>query len=453
MVRDLAREEVKEVRLRVVGADTELDKSVLELLKDPLVHLVRNAVGHGIEPPGDREARGKPREGTITLEARSEGRTAVIAVADDGAGIDARRVKEAALRRGIIQPQDAAALDEPELVALVFRPGLSTSAAVTDLSGRGVGLDVVRGNVERLHGRIEVDSSPGRGTRFRITLPLTLTTTHALLVRARGQTFAIPLASVERIVRLPSGEGAAMAGRRALRFLDRPVALVGLADVLGLPPHPAGGGDEVTGGPPTAVIVAAAERRAAFLVDGLLGEQEIVAKSLGPQLPRVRHTAGASILGTGEVVIILSAVDLVASAQRVQVHEKTAAPGQAGPPRRRAVLVVDDSITTRTLEKSILEAAGYEVRVATDGVEAWTILQQTGCDLVVADVMMPRMDGFELTRRVRGDPTLKRLPVILVTSLESREDKERGAAAGADAYIVKGAFDQDTFLETVRRLL
>lgn len=244
-----------------------------------------------------------------------------------------------------------------------------------------------------------------------------------------------------------------MAGRRALRFLDRPVALVGLADVLGLPPHPAGGGDEVTGGPPTAVIVAAAERRAAFLVDGLLGEQEIVAKSLGPQLPRVRHTAGASILGTGEVVIILSAVDLVASAQRVQVHEKTAAPGQAGPPRRRAVLVVDDSITTRTLEKSILEAAGYEVRVATDGVEAWTILQQTGCDLVVADVMMPRMDGFELTRRVRGDPTLKRLPVILVTSLESREDKERGAAAGADAYIVKGAFDQDTFLETVRRLL
>jgi len=454
MVRDLAREEGKEVTLRVVGAETELDETVLELLKDPLVHLVRNALDHGIEPPHEREALGKPREGTVTLEAAAEGGSVVVAMADDGAGIDTQRVGEAALRRGIVQAEALATMDEQEKLALVFRPGLSTSAIITDLSGRGIGLDVVRENIERLHGRIEVYSTPGQGTRFVLTLPLTLTTTQALLVRAAGHTFAIPLASVERIVRFPRQQSVALAGHQAIRFNGRPVTLAGLADVLGLPPDPAAGKGQPPDGLLTAVILAAAERRTAFRVDGLLGEQEIVMKNLGPQLPRVRHVAGAAILGTGEVVIILNVADLLKAAQRMQVRGVVEPAVQAEEAtRRRTILVADDSITTRTLEKTILEAAGYEVKVATDGAEAWGLLQTNGCDLVVTDVMMPRMDGIELTMRLRNDEALKRLPVILVTSLESREDRERGVAAGADAYIVKSAFDQERLLETIRQLL
>jgi len=454
MVRDLAREKGKRVTLQVVGADTELDKTVLELLKDPLVHLVRNCLDHGIESPQDRERVGKPPEGTITLEAGSEGGSVTLAVADDGRGIDTQRVKEAALRKGIVEAEELAAMDEQAALALVLRPGLSTNAMITDLSGRGVGLDVVREHIERLHGRVEISSTLGGGTRVVLTVPVTLTTTQGLLVEAAGQTFAIPLGNVERILRVSREQMVAVAGQDAIRYNGRPVTLVGLEDILGLPPVAVAAKDPLPDDTVTAVVLASGEQRAAFRVRRLLGEQEIVIKSLGPQLAKVRHVIGAAILGTGEVVVVLNVIDLLRSAGRAQIRRHMTRPGApAVAEERQTILVVDDSITTRTLVKTILEAAGYEVLVAIDGVEAWNVLQADGCDLVVTDVAMPGMDGFELTTRLRSDEALKRMPVILVTSLETREDKERGIAAGADAYIMKSMFDQANLLETIRQLL
>lgn len=449
MVRDLANEQQKEVALRMIGADTEVDMAVAELLKDPLVHLVRNCLDHGIESPDEREAQGKPREATITVEAAAEGGTVRLTVSDDGKGIDREAVREAALRSGDVLAEELTVMDDEAVLGLIFRPGLSTSAMVTELSGRGVGLDVVRQNVERLHGRIEVQSYPGKGTQFTAILPVTVTTTQSLLVKAAGHTFAIPLASVEQVIRVPQDQPQALVGQRVVRLGSRPVVLLPLEDVLSLQRDEERPQQTTL----TAVVVAAGEQRAGFLVDHLVGEQEIVVKNLGSQLPRVRHVAGGAILGTGEVVMVLNAGDLLKSVQRAETRGIPATVQPEGGRQRRTILVVDDSITTRTLEKTILEAAGYDVRVARDGAEAWSQLQTDGCDLVVTDVMMPEMDGFELTRRLRSDEARKHLPVILVTSLESRTDKERGVEVGADAYIVKSAFDQDALLETIRRLL
>jgi two-component system chemotaxis sensor kinase CheA len=449
MVRDLARERGKEVILQVVGADTEVDRQVLEAMKDPLTHLLRNAVDHGVEPPDRREAAGKPRRGTIRLRAAQKGNTIVLEVADDGAGIDLEAVQQAAVKRGVLTAPEAASLNDQETMQLIFRSGLSTLPQVTSLSGRGVGLDVVRENLERLHGLIEVDTAPGRGTTFTLTLPLTLATSHVLLVEVAGQTVAVPTMTVERILRVDAASVGSIEGRPAIRADGWPLPLVSLAQVLELSQAEA---------PPTpnrkipVVVLGVVEKRVAFRVDGFRGAQEVVIKSLGRQLSRVRNVAGATILGTGQVVMILDVADLVKSAQ---AGTAVAAPLPSEPQeiQRHRVLVVDDSITTRTLEKNILESAGYEVLVAADGEEAWALVQSEPLDAIAADIAMPRMDGFALTEKVKGDERFRELPVVLVTSLESPQDKIRGLEAGADAYITKSTFDQRELLETIERLI
>jgi two-component system chemotaxis sensor kinase CheA len=457
MVRDLARERDKEVTLHVVGADTEVDRQVLEIMKDPLTHLLRNAVDHGIEPPDRREAAGKPRRGTIRLRAAQKGNTIVLGVADDGAGIDLEAVRRAAVKRGLLTAQEAAGLSNQEAIQLIFRSGLSTLSQVTDLSGRGVGLDVVRENLEQLHGLVEVDTAPGRGTTFTLTLPLTLATSHVLLVEVAGQTVAVPTTTVKRILRVEAASVGRIEGRPAIRADGQPLPLVSLAQVLELSqacPEP-GRRVEAPLAPDQkipVVVLGVVEKRIAFRVDGFRGTQEVVIKSLGRQLSRVRNVAGATILGTGQVVMILSVADLVKSAQ--------VGPAVAAPPPvevreviRRRVLVVDDSITTRALERNILESAGYEVLVAADGEEAWALVQGEPLDAIAADIAMPRMDGFVLTEKVKGDERFKELPVVLITSLESPQDKIRGMEAGADAYITKSTFDQRELLETIERLI
>ncbi len=455
VVRDLARQLNKDVDLEISGGETEVDRAMLEQIKDPLSHLVRNSLDHGLEKRAARLAAGKPATGKLTLSAAQHGDSLRLELADDGGGIDVSAVKAGAVARGLVTAEAAAAMSDHEALWLIFRSGLSTSATITAISGRGVGLDVVRENIERMNGWIEVNSVPGRGTRFAFSLPLTVATTLCLMAQAGGQTFGLPLSSVVRVVRVGADEiGHAEAGE-AIRVDGRPIALLQLSDVLNLAPGPAA--PARAGARRPAVVVGSAERRAAFLVDTLGAAQEVVVKSLPRPFERVRHVSGAAILGSGEVALILNAADLLRGGKGASPSAgaaESAAESAAGAPAEAVmILVADDSITTRTLEKNILEAAGYTVRVAADGQEAWTILQSEPCRLLVSDVNMPRLDGFELTEKVRGHETLKRLPIVLVTSLDSREDRERGIWAGADAYIVKGSFDQDVLLSTIRQLI
>jgi two-component system chemotaxis sensor kinase CheA len=444
MVRDLARAEGKEVDLVVEGGSVELDRSVLEGLKDPLRHLIRNAVNHGTEPPDERRGAGKPPRGRVTVTAVLRGAHVEVGVADDGRGLDLDALRRQLRRRGLPEPAD-----ERELAAAIFLPGLSTAGLVTDVSGRGVGLDVVKSRVEALHGTVDVSFAPGRGTHFALALPLTLTTLRALLVEAGGQTFALAGTNVQKLVRVTPGDLATIAGREVLRLGEAPLPVVSLAEALGLRSR----SREDRAGRRPAVIVAAGERRMAFLVDHLSAEQEVVIKSLGPRVRKVPEVSGATILHSGKIALVLNAASLIrAGLAREPAGTPMAASAPVEKPRRR-VLVADDSVTTRTLEKSILEAAGYEVLTAADGDDAWRLLHEGGADLLVSDVEMPRRDGFALTEAVRNSARFRELPVVLVTARESEQDKARGAAVGADAYLVKSAFDQRNLLETIAQLL
>jgi len=458
LVRDTAAACGRQARLELVGESTEVDRSVLEGIAGALTHLVRNAVDHGLEDPAGRAAAGKPAVGTVSVRAREERNTLVLEVADDGAGIDVDAVRRRGVELGLVSAEQAAAAG----LDLVFRPGFSTAGRITELSGRGVGLDAVRATVESLQGTVAVTTVPGAGTTFTVTLPLTLATTRCLVLRAAGRTLALPLATVSSVARVGDRAVGRSGGRAALRGPGPPVALAGLADVLGLAP-PGEGRDAGPGGPARLAVISATGGGPAtgVLVDEIRGEEEIVVNALPPPLRRVRFTAGATVLGTGEVVPVLHAGEVFRAALG---HR---APGAGGPdgepagdavepapaPAPKVVVVADDSVTTRTLERVILESAGYEVRAAADGAQALALVQAGGCDAVVSDVQMPVLDGFALCERLRADPRFRDLPVVLVTALGSRCDRERGVAVGADAYIVNGEFDQETLLATLRRLL
>jgi two-component system chemotaxis sensor kinase CheA len=457
MVRDLARATGKEVELVLEGGAVELDRAVLEGLKDPLRHLVRNAVDHGAEPPAQRQSAGKPPQAHVRVTAALRGARVEVVVEDDGHGLDLAALRQQARLRGLPEPAD-----DREAANLVFLPGLSTAPRITDVSGRGVGLDVVKSRLEALHGTAEVSAAPSGGTRFTLTVPLTLTTLRAVLVAAAGQTFAFVGSSVERLVRIGPDDRKTVAGRPVLARGGPPLPLASLATALGLPANVGqASGLPLPGRPaacPTdklpAVIVTGGDRRVVFTVDELLAEQEIVVQGLGSRVRRLRHVSGATLLASGQVALVLNAASLVRSALGAPVSPlPTAEPATPAAPPRKRLLVVDDSVTTRTLEKSILESAGYEVLTAIDGQAAWDILQNQGADLVVSDVEMPRMDGFELARAVRGSKRFRDLPVVLVTSRESEQDKARGLEAGADAYVLKSGFDQRNLLKTIAQLL
>lgn len=449
--RELAREQGKEVELALQGGEIEIDRRILEAMKDPLIHLLRNAIDHGIEPPAARADQHKPARGTITLAiSQQDGGKVEILVADDGAGIDASRVKAAAGKLGLVSSEDADRLDEPAAQALVFQSGVTTSPLITDVSGRGLGLAIVREKVERLGGSVALESQPGAGTAFRIVLPLTLATFRGVLVRAGEQLCVIPAARVERVTRVAGPDIQTVENRETIPLDGQAVALVWLGDVLELPRKEAA---ESAGGVP-AVVLGSDLGRVAFRVDDILGEQEVLVKILGPQLARVRNVAGASVLGTGQVVPVLNVPDLLKSAvKQATAPRAPIAAGKPGAAEKPSILVVEDSITSRSLLKNILESADYAVTTAVDGIDAYTTLKTGTFDLVVSDVEMPRMDGFDLTARIRADKRLAELPVVLVTALDSREHRERGIDVGANAYIVKSSFDQSNLLEVIRRLI
>lgn len=470
MVRDLARQSGKEAALTILGGDTEIDKRVLEAMKDPLIHLLRNAIDHGIETPEKRQSAGKSRTGQITISAERAGNDIVVRVSDDGAGLDIDAIRQAVTKTALVKhgTLDPKEMTESELIETIFSLGISTSAMITDVSGRGVGLSVVRSNVEALHGRLTIAYQRGEGTTFSLFMPLSLTGMRGLMVCAAGQLFAIPIDSVERTLALTPEEIFSLEGHDSITYEGRPVPLVYLSDTLDLPNVSKAG----MGSPQECLVVVLSVKDRydqrlksshkasymAFIVDQLAGEQEIVIKDLGRQLAHVAGIAGATVLGSGEVALVLNAADLVKLASRQSrrsileaIQSQAEDEAQSVP---KSILVVDDSITTRTLEKNILEAAGYRVSIATDGQEALEQIRVGKCpDLIVTDIVMPRMDGFELTQQLKSDPRTSHLPVILVTSLESAEDKQRGIAVQADAYIVKSSFDQANLLETIEQLI
>ncbi|MEI8139173.1 MAG: response regulator [bacterium] len=455
MIRDVCREQGKEAELKVEGGDVEIDKRILEQLKDPLIHLVRNSIDHGMERPAERERLGKTRKGTLHLSiAQVESSKVEIIITDDGRGIDFLKVKLAAIKAGTLSQDDATRLGQDDLARLIFRSGVSTSPIITDLSGRGLGLAIVLERVEELGGSVSVSTIEGKGSTFRLVLPLSLATFRGTFVEAGGQLFVIPTINVERVLRMKVGDVATIENRESIVLDGRAVSLARLDRALQLPAA------ALPKDPKAAlpvVVVASGNRRIAFTIDRVLFEREVLVKSLGRQLTRIRNIAAATVLGTGRVVPILNVRDLLASAINLSggIPATAAAKPAAGVDIRptKSILVVEDSITSRMLIKNILESAGYHVATAVDGQDGLTTLKTAPFNLVVSDVQMPRMDGYELTSRIRQDKALAELPVILVTSLGSREDRERGIEAGASAYIIKTSFDQGNLLETVKRLI
>ncbi|MGH7805696.1 MAG: hybrid sensor histidine kinase/response regulator, partial [Candidatus Binatia bacterium] len=406
--------------------------------------LLRNAVDHGLEPSDERRARGKSPQGRVLVKAELRGGQVEVIVADDGRGLDLASLREHAVRRGL--PANA---DPSELARLIFLPGLSTAKTITDVSGRGVGLDVVKSQVEALHGSVDIRHEPDRGACFVLTVPLTLTILRALLFRVSGHTFAIPSVAVAQLVRGSKGAIRRVVGRDVLVLGGSPVPVVSLAGVLGFER-----GEPPAGGRPSVLLLAAGEQRVGFVVDEFVAEQDVMVKNLGRRIGRVRHVSGATILPDGGVALVLSAADLARTALTGTVARPLAIESETVVAlRRKKLLVVDDSLTTRSLEKSILEAAGYEVAVAADGEAAWQLLQRQAIDLVVSDVDMPRMDGFALATALRTSERLRNLPIVLVTARATEEDRARGIAAGANAYLTKSAFDQRSLLETIAQML
>jgi two-component system chemotaxis sensor kinase CheA len=449
LVRDLAHDSGKQVGLSMDGGAVEIDRRILEQMRDPLLHLIRNAIDHGIEPPAERLRRNKPERARLAIAVvPRDGDKVELLVSDDGRGIDAHQVRERAVREGVLTAEAGAALSEAQMLALVFESGVSTSAMLTDLSGRGLGLAIVREKAEKLGGSVTAEHAPGGGARFRIVLPATLATFRGLLVAAAGRQFVLPSRNVERVFRVLPESVRSAAGQATIVLENEVLALAPLARALGLasPSAPA----MPPSGYLTVALLASGSRRIALAVDAVLGEQEVLVKGLGPQLRRVANIAGATVLGAGQLVPILHVADLMKSALAAGAAPMPEAPAAAP---RRSLLVVEDSITSRALLKNMLEVGGYQVAVAVDGVDALGALRRGAFDLVVSDVEMPRMDGFDLTAKIRADRQLAALPVVLVTTLESREHRERGMEAGASAYIAKQSLEQSTLLDTVRRLL
>jgi two-component system chemotaxis sensor kinase CheA len=449
LVRDLARDQGKQVDLRISGEDVRLDKRMIELLRDPLVHLMRNALDHGIESPAKRKAAGKPQRATLQLEVRLlHDNHICMEIIDDGAGLDPQQLRKAAVRSGVMSAEAAAALEDVQALELAFRSDVSTSPIITEISGRGLGLPIVREQAERLGGRVEVENRVPHGACFRILVPQNMATLRGVFVEASSQTFVIPSVHVERVVRVPRASMKTVSRRATLSIDGQVVALAHLHQLLEMPAQTS------SIDPMTVVLLGIGHQRLALAVDEVRHDQEVLVKRLQQPLVRVRNIAGATVLASGKPVPILNVADLLKSASHAAGQEP--APPAAGPgddqPLVQRVLLAEDSITSRLLLKGILESAGCQVRAVADGIEAFTALRSDTFDLLVSDIEMPRLNGFDLTARIRADRKLADLPVVLVTALSRREDRERGIDVGANAYIAKGSFDQRELLAAVRRL-
>jgi len=458
MVRDIASQEGKVVNLEISGEETELDKRVLEGVKPSLIHILRNSIDHGIENPQERSSLGKPRYGTIKISALHEGGNAVIVIEDDGRGLDTLQIGQTALKKRLVSPQELGAMSEKEILNLIFMNGYSTSTIITDISGRGLGLDIVRCDVENLKGKVLIDTQKGKGTKFTLFLPLTIAIIQVLLIKQNEKLFSFSMSSILESLEVDMKDVSTIEGKMAAQIRDHTVPLVRLNEILDIPhsreetSEGEGQGPQVKSRVPV-IIASFFDKRVGFIVDEIVGEEEIFIKSLGEHLGKVKNVSGATILGTGEVVIILDVADLIAQSQL----SHPVALGRKSIPiekrKEKRVLVVDDALSTRELMKSILESEGYFVDTAVDGLDALDKLVQTKCDIIVCDIQMPRMDGFQLCSTLKQNDELKSIPVVIVTAKDKEEDKRRGIEVGAAAYILKKSFDQTNLLDIIERII
>lgn len=449
LVRNTSRQLGKDVEFKMYGTEIELDKRILAKIRDPLVHLIRNSIDHGVEDSASRLEAGKPPRAQVTIAVNQVDSSMVeIAVSDDGRGIDVELVKKAAVKAGLLTDPEAAAMTMQQAVDLIFQSAFSTSPIITEISGHGLGLAIVKENITSLGGKLVVESEKGRGTQFKMFVPTTMATYTGILLNVRGQTVAIPKANLERVVRVKPSEVQSIENNSAILLDGIMVPLVQLADLLELPERRTEPGQVPFY---LVAVVRVGETLLGVIVDAILEEQEVLVKSFGKPLNRVRNVSGVTILRSGEAVPILNVADLIKSARRLGSAAHVAT--KMEPRTRKRILVVDDTLTSRMLMKNIVEAAGYAAEVATDGLEALTVLLEQPFDLALLDVEMPRMTGLELTKKIRQNQKLHELPVIILTTLATKEDKERGVEAGANAYFVKSSFDQNSLLDTIKRLI
>lgn len=451
MVRDVARSLGKQIRFDVSGENTQVDRDILERLETPLAHLLRNAVDHGCESLERRRAAGKPAEGTLRLEARHSAGVLLVTVSDDGSGVDLEQVRSAIVQKHLTTRALAQKLTESELLEFLFLPGFTLKETVTELSGRGFGLDVVQNMIKAVRGTIRLINQPGRGLRVQLQLPLTLSVLRALLVEIGGEPYAIPLNQISRTLKLAPTAIEMLEGRPHFRHKDQYVGLVTAHQVL---EHGQAGPD---GEELPIVVLEDRNNKYGILVDRFLGERELVVQPLDPRLGKVRNISAAALMEDGAPVLIVDVEDLMRSIEKL-IEEGALASVRSDPVeallgRPKRILAVDDSLTVRELERKMLTARGYVTEVAVDGMDAWNAVRSGTYDLVITDIDMPRMDGIELARRIKQDDRLKSVPVLIVSYKDREQDRQRGIQAGADYYLTKGAFHDETLLQVVVQLI
>ncbi|HEB57056.1 MAG TPA: hybrid sensor histidine kinase/response regulator [Gammaproteobacteria bacterium] len=452
MVRDLARSLGKNVKFVISGKNTPVDRDILEKIEAPLNHLVRNAIDHGIEDPALRQQAGKPEQATLCLEARHSSGMLSISVKDDGRGIDLENLRRNIVSKKMVSEKMAAEMMESELMEFLFLPGFSTRDEVTEISGRGVGLDVVHSAVQAMRGVVRASSEPGRGMRFHLQLPLTLSLIRALLVEIAGEPYAFPLARIEHTLKLEREQIELLEGSQYFSYGSQQVGLVSARQILELEAPPA---DENE-----LAVVMLGERQNCYgvVVDRFLGERNLVVQPLDPRLGKIRDISAGAILADGSLCLILDVDDLLRSTDIIvsggrldKISDSLQASEMAATGKH--ILVVDDSITVREVERGMLEARGYSVEVAVDGMDGWNAVRTSRYDLVISDIDMPRMNGFDFVELIKKDSGLKSIPVMIVSYKDRQEDRIRGLQAGADYYLTKGSFHDEALLDAVRDLI
>lgn len=451
LVRDIARSLGKKATLVINGEQTQIDRDILERIEAPLNHLLRNAVDHGLETPARRKAAGKPETGSITLHASHNAGMLQLLISDDGAGVDLSRLREKVVSTGQVTRGMAEGLSQAELLDFLFLPGFSTREEVSEISGRGVGLDIVHSVVQEMHGKIRASTEPGHGLTIQLLLPLTLSVMRCLVCTIAGQPYAFPLARIEGLVDLPRERIQSMESREYFDYNGRRVGLVPVSQVLGFGTR-AQDGDSLP-----VVVIGDRNRMYGLVVEQFLGERELAVHTLSPRLGKIKDIAAGALLEDGTPALIVDTDDLLRSVEILisgeRIVELKTREEQTVVRVRKRVLVVDDSITVREVERKLLESQGYRVDVAVDGMDGWNTVRQARYDLVVSDIDMPRMNGIEFVAMLKSDPDLRGIPVMIVSYKDRDEDRERGLHAGADYYLTKGSFHDQSLIDAVRDLV
>lgn len=449
MVRDIAKQLEKKVILEIEGEHIEIDKRILEELKDPLIHILRNCIDHGLESPQKREALGKSSEGKVKIViSEASGNNVNIRIFDDGRGVDIDALKRKAIENNVAIRSDIEKMADSDAIKLMFLPGVSTSEIITDLSGRGLGVGIVVEKVEKLGGKINVTTEKNIGTTFEIEIPVTLATFRGVYIRSGGQDFIIPTHYLIRALCIKTGDIITLEGKKTFFFEGANLPYVNLNMVLGI------NSENTLEDKKHVLILKASELTIALGIDNIVKEQEVFIKGLGGQFSNIKNIATATVMEWGKVIPILDPLDLVhACDSSIETMNFSTRKSPTSKDEKPTILVAEDTVTARMLLKNILESAGYQVKTAVDGAEAYSILLQQKVHLLLSDIEMPRMNGFELTEKVRENEKLKETPIILCTSLSTKSDQEKGIAAGANAYIIKSSFEQSNLLETIQKLL